>query len=267
MTTDAQWVESMPEVYDRCLGPALFMPFAEHLGRRAAQLSPPPLEVLELAAGTGLLTARLVSELPGAHIVATDLNAAMVRWAADRVPGAEWATADATQLDYPNASFDLVICQFGVMFFPDKAAGFAETARVLRPGASFLFTTWDVVAGTSVAAALVDSLAAVFPDAPPDFVSRIPHGYADPEQIAADLEGGGLTCTSLERVVLHGPAESARTVAEGFGFGTPLRFALEERGTLADLVSALGDEMTERLGPGPVDGRLTAFVGTAVRQH
>lgn len=263
MTSEASWVGSMPEVYDRCLGPALFTPYARHLAAMAGALDPPPRDVLELAAGTGLLTSALVGSLPGARVISTDLNPAMVQWGARHVPGAEWRTADATSLDFPDDSFDLVACQFGVMFFPDRPVAFAEVARVLRPGGTFLFTTWDEVGATTVANTLVDALASVLPDQPPTFVVRIPHGYADPARVAADVAAGGLRLDSLDRVVLTGHAPSARSVAEGFGLGTPLRFALEERGNLDELVRALGDEMTRRLGPGSISGELAAFVGTA----
>jgi len=128
----------MPEVYDRCLGPALFAPLAARVAAEAQALA--PRRVLELAAGTGILTAELVRALPAAEITATDLSPAMVGWAADRVAGPRWLQADAQQLDLPDADFDLVVCQFGVMFFPDKMAAFAEAARVLAPGGTLLFT-------------------------------------------------------------------------------------------------------------------------------
>lgn len=263
MSNDASWVGSMPEVYDSALGPALFAPYAAHLAALIAPLN--PQRVLELAAGTGIATKELVRTLPGADVVATDLNPAMVSWAADRVEGATWLTADAQHLDFPDAAFDVVVCQFGVMFFPDRPGAFAEAARVLKPGGTLLFTVWDTVAGSRFPAALVDSLAAVLPEDPPTFVVRVPHGYADPDQITSDLQAGGLHPESIERVVLHGSAPSARVLTEGFCLGTPLRFALEERGPLEALTRSLAEEMTTRLGDGPLTGELTAIVVTARR--
>jgi len=253
----------MPETYDRCLGPALFAPFAVHLGAMAAALS--PHRVLELAAGTGIATAVLVRVLPGAVITATDLNPAMVSWAADHVTGATWLPADAQHLDLPDSAYDLVVCQFGVMFFPDKPAAFAEAARVLEPAGTMVFTVWDGVAASPFPAAMVASLAAVLPEDPPSFIVRVPHGYADAAQITRDLEAGGLQPVSIERVVLRGRASSAQALAEGFCLGTPLRFALEQRGPLAELTRSLADEMTARLGDGPIEGDLAAFVVTARR--
>lgn len=258
MSTDARWLDSMPEIYDRALVPAIFAPFAAHLAELAAALQ--PQRVLELAAGTGVATAALVRALPTADVTATDLNPAMMSWAAQRIDGVTWRQADAQRLEFPDAAFDLVVCQFGVMFFPDKPAAFAEAARVLRPGATLLFAVWDTVAASTFAAALIDSVAAVLPEDPPDFVARIPHGYADPEQITTDLQAGGLRQVSIERVVLRGTAPSARSLAEGFCLGTPLRFALQERGSVDELAEAIGQHMTARLGTGSVAGDLAAFV-------
>lgn len=261
MSADASWVGSMPEVYDQALGPALFAPFARHLATRAAALS--PQHVLELAAGSGIATAELVRALPAASITATDLNPAMVSWAADRVVGPTWRQADAQCLDLPDASYDLVLCQFGVMFFPDKPAAFAEAARVLAPGGTLLFAVWDAVEASPFPAAMVESLAAVLPDDPPGFIVRIPHGYADPEQIRSDLLAGGLLPEGIDRVALTGHATSARALAEGFCLGTPLRFALQERGPLESLTQALADEMTARLGEGPLEADSAALVVSA----
>jgi SAM-dependent methyltransferase len=261
MSADTSWVESMPDIYDRCLGPALFAPFAAHLADEAAALS--PQRVLELAAGTGIATAELVRALPDAQITATDLNSAMVSWAAERIAGATWLQSDAQQLDFADGAFDLVVCQFGVMFFPDKQAAFAESARVLAPGGTMLFTVWDVVETSPFPAAMVASLAAVLPEDPPSFIVRIPHGYSDLDQIREDLGAGGLQAEGIERVVLSGQAGSARALAQGFSLGTPLRFALQERGQLDRLSEALGDEMTARLGAGPLVGDLAGFVISA----
>ncbi len=265
MSADASWVESMPEIYHRCLGPALFAPFAVRLAELAATLA--PARVLELAAGTGIATAELVRLLPAAEITATDLNPSMVSWAAGWVSGPTWSQADAQHLELPDGGFDLVVCQFGAMFFPDKPAAFAETARVLAPAGTFLLTVWDEVQASHFPAALVASLAAVLPEDPPGFIVETPHGYADPDRIASDLAAGGLRADSIERLVLPGTAPSARVLTEGFCLGTPLRFGLEQRGSLPELTDALGREMTSRLGDGPVHGDLAAYLVTATRQR
>jgi SAM-dependent methyltransferase len=263
MTGDASWLDSMPEFYDRCLGPALFAPYAREVAAAAAARA--PQSVLELAAGTGIVTAELVRQLPTARITATDLNAAMVTWAAQRVSGPTWLVADAGALEFPDASFDMIVCQFGVMFFPDKPQAFAEAARVLRPDGEFLFTVWDSVETTPFAAALIAALADLFPDDPPDFVARVPHGYHDTDQIRQDLAAGGLVADDVARLVLRGTAPSARTVVEGFCYGTPLRFALQERGDVEEFAAVLAEHVTRALGAGPVEGDLAGYLVSARR--
>lgn len=263
MTADASWTGSMPEVYDRALGPSLFQPFAQHVAAMAAELS--PRRVLEIAAGSGIGTAALVRALPDAEITATDLNPGMVTWAAAKVPEATWQVEDAQQLSLPDGSFDLVTCLFGAMFFPDKPRAFAEAARVLTTDGHLLYAIWDVVAGSPFTLAMVESLNAVLPEDPPTFIVRVPHGYTDPDQIARDLTAGGLAPTSLERVVLQGSAPDARTLAEGFCLGSPLQFELEKRGSLPELMQRLGEAMVARLGDGPLVADLTAWVVQAER--
>jgi SAM-dependent methyltransferase len=262
-TADTSWLESMPEVYDRCLGLATFAPFAADIALRA--LDVPHARVLELAAGTGIVTAGLVEALPDAEITATDLNAAMVTYGAMRVPGPTWQVADAQDLTYADDSFDLVVCQFGVMFLPDRIGAYRGVRRVLAPGGSFLFNVWDTLETHEVESAVIDVMAELFPDDPPDFLRRVPHGYADPHRIRADVQAGGLTVAELERVELTGRAPSAAVLAEGYCLGTPLRFELQERGLdLADLVPRVASALTRRLGEGLVEGNMAAYVVRAV---
>jgi SAM-dependent methyltransferase len=258
VTTDASWLADMPDRYDRLLGPALFEPFAGHLAERAATSA--PRRVLELAAGTGITTRALRQALPTSEITATDLNAAMVAWGSSHVDGVSWAQADAQDLHFPDDSFDLLVSQFGFMFFPDKPGAAREMARVLAPGGRLLLSVWDELDRSDFPAALVQALAVVLPDDPPDFVARVPHGYADPSVVRSDLAAGGLVTGGIEYVVLVGRAESAQALAEGFCLGTPLRFALQERGSLENLTRRVGDEMAHLLGDGPLEGQAAALV-------
>src|SRR5689334_15803767 len=86
--SERRWVGSMPEAYERWLGPTVFRPLAADLARRVAARS--PRRILELAAGTGVLTRELVTAAPGAEVVATDLNEAMVEYGRQQVPEAAW---------------------------------------------------------------------------------------------------------------------------------------------------------------------------------
>jgi SAM-dependent methyltransferase len=248
----------MPQACDLWLAPSVFRPFAVDLARRAAK--PAPRLLLEIAAGTGVLTRELATAIPGARVTATDLNAAMVEFGSRRVPLAAWRQADVLRLPFDDRQFDLVICQFGVMFFPDRPAAFGEMRRVLAPGGRLLFSTWGAVETHGFATALVAALAHAFPDDPPTFVADVPHGYCDLGRVAADLAAGGLDCMSAEAVTLEGHADSAADVAAGFCTGTPLRMAIEARGSLAAGTVVIADQMTARLGRGPVTATMTAHV-------
>jgi SAM-dependent methyltransferase len=248
----------MPEAYDRWLAPAVFHPFALDLAQRAATLA--PRRVLEIAAGTGVLTRELDAAIPAAEVTATDLNAAMVEFGSRRAPGASWRQADALSLPFGDGQFDLVVCQFGVMFFPDKPAAFREVQRVLAPGGRLLFNTWGAVDTHDFAAALVAGIERAFPDDPPTFIAAVPHGYSDVGQVVADLAAGGLERVSTEPVTLDGYADSAADVAAGFCTGTPLRIGIEARGDLMAAMGVISEEMRTRLGDGPVAAKMTAYV-------
>lgn len=251
----------MAEVYDRVLGPMTFQPYATKLAEIARQLA--PKRVLEVAAGSGIVTAALLDALPAAEVTATDLNEGMVSFGRGRVPGATWQTADAQEIPFEDGSFDLVVCQFGVMFFPDKPKAYAEMARVLAPGGACLLSIWDVLSSSSFEAAVTEALAAVLPDEPPAFLARVPHGYADTEQIRSDVSSAGLAVERIDRAVETTTAPSADWVAEGYCQGSPLRFALEQRGSLPELTQAVAGHLTRRLGEGPLTGQMAAFVVTA----
>jgi SAM-dependent methyltransferase len=248
----------MPEIYDRCLGDAVFRPFAEDLARRAQRLR--PNRVLEIAAGTGVATAALLAACPDAHVTATDLNPAMVAVGRDRVPAAAWQPADASQLPFPDGAFDLVVCQFGVMFFPDRRAAYAEFSRVLAPTGHILFTTWDTIDTHGFARVLVEGLDRAFPGDVPAFLTTVPHGYADTAVVERDLRAAGCEPESVETVTLVGRAASAADVATGFCSGTPLRGEIEVRGELSATTSSVAAEMTAHLGEGPVSAPMTAHV-------
>lgn len=252
----------MPEIYDRCLGPAVFRPFAVDVAQRAGRLA--PARVLELAAGSGVGTRELVAGLPG-PVTATDLNPGMARCGAAAVPGAHWAVADAQRLPFADGAVDLVVCLFGVMFFPDRPAAYAQAHRVLVPGGRLLFTTWDAVARHGFADALMVGIHRAFPVDPPMFVEAIPHGYHDPERIVADVRAAGFTDVDLETVTLTGHAGSAADIAVGFCAGSPLRAGIESRGDLAAATAVVAEEMTAQLGPGPVTATMTAHVVEAGR--
>jgi SAM-dependent methyltransferase len=267
MTTgDAAFAGSIPALYDRYLGPMLFTPYAHDLARRLSGLTSG--RVLETAAGSGRVTRVLAQALPSSvDLIATDLNQAMLDFARTN-PGLERVTlraADATKLPFDDGSFDAVVCQFGVMFFPDRVAGYREARRVLKPGGRFLFNAWDSLAHNPVAAAVHDSLAVLFPADPPRFIARTPHGYHDVNVIRGDLGRAGFTRIALETVSLPCRTPSARDPAIGFCQGSPLRGEIEARDStdLERVTAAAAAAVAKRFGSGPVEGTMQAHVFTA----
>lgn len=254
----------MPEIYERCLAAPVFQPHARRLARAAAELG--GSRILEVAAGTGLVTRELAALMPGrsvrTEITATDLNQSMVDFASTLLDSVAWGVADAMQLPFADSSFDLVVCQFGAMFFPDRRAAFSEVARVLAPGGAFLFNVWDSLETNPATAAVVEGLSEVFQD-PPTF-QRIPHGYFDVEEVLADVEAAGLHPVEWERVVLHGQSTAA-DIATGFCKGTPLVADIQRQGSLEEAVRAAARAVADRLGPDPVTVESTSLVFSARR--
>ena len=267
--TDSLFAGSIPELYDRLLVPLLFEPYAEDLAARL--FARRPGRVLELAAGTGVVTRRLARALPpSTEIVATDLNQAMVDRAAQvgTARPVEWKQADAQALPFDAESFDAVVCQFGAMFFPDKGKAFAEALRVLRPGGVFLFNVWDRIGENEFSAVIEDALVPLFPDDPPRFLSRTPFGYHDPEAISRHLAGGGFTAVPrFTTITARSRADSARAPAVGICQGSPLRNDIEARdpaslGRATDVAAAA---LAALFGPGVVDGKIQALVVSVER--
>ena len=239
--------------------PLIFEPYATDLAQRLA--SRPVTRVLEIAAGTGVVTRKLASLLhDDVAIVATDLNPAMLDHAArdrDLAPGA-WRQADAMQLPFEDGMFDAVVCQFGVMFFPDKAKAFAEARRVLGPGGVFIFNVWDRIEDNEFADTVTTALASVFPDDPPRFMARMPHGYHDRAAIARDLAAGGFSATPrIDTLTARSRAASARDVAIAYCQGTPLRNEIEARDAsrLEEATDVAAEAIARRFGGGEEAGR------------
>ena len=265
MDKDSQFTGSIPETYERSMVPLLFSPYAIDMARRVAQRR--PQRILEIAAGTGAVTRHLLQECPQAHIVATDLNEAMLEQARKAVasPRIEWRQADAQQLPFPDASFDALACQFGVMFFPDKVRAFSEARRVLRPGGLYCFNVWDGISHNEFSATINHALAKVFPADPPRFLARMPYGYHDVEVIRAELARAGFSgAVTHEVVTASSRAESARSTAMALCQGSPLRADIEARdpARLQEATDAAAAALEEKFGPGPSEGRMQAIVFT-----
>ncbi|WP_339913606.1 class I SAM-dependent methyltransferase [uncultured Brevundimonas sp.] len=262
--SDSGFTGSIPALYDRYLGPTLFEPFASDLARRFAGFEG---VILETAAGTGRVTCALAAAAPDATIVATDLNPAMLAQAVQVVsaPNISWSEADAQALPFADATFDAVVCQFGAMFFPDKATAYAEARRVLRPGGQFVFSVWDRMETNELTLAVHQTVGACFPDDPPNFLTRTPFGYHDADAIHRAVSVAGFSDVSVETVSLATPAASTAGFVRGQCQGSPLAAEIEARRPqgLEQVVETVTAELTRRLGPGPISGRGQALVVTA----
>ena len=266
MASATDFSDSIPGLYDRHLGPVLFEPYAADLVGRLPDED--ALRVLELACGTGVVTRRLREALPSsATLVATDLNEPMVSYAREAVAaaGIVWEQADAHALPFEDGSFDVVVCQFGFMFLPDKVQGFREARRVLAPGGILLANIWQSMDANPAAGAMQRALEDLFPEDPPRFLET-PYGYCDSEQLRADLVEAGWEEMALESVRLEGASPSAVDFATGFVQGSPLFHALVERGADIDLVARkLAEALAVVGGERPFKVPLAATVITAVR--
>ena len=232
MTTQAAaFVGSIPENYDKGLGPHIFAGYATDLAERVATRR--PRHVLELAAGTGIVTRRLRDALlPERHLTATDLNSPMLEVAKTKFnpdDAVSFETADAMVLPYADAQFDVIVCQFGVMFFPDKIRSYREAYRVLKPGGSYLLNIWDSLDVNGFAQITQDVVATFFPNDPPAFY-EVPFGYSDPVLIRSEILSGGFDKVDVEHLPLRSTIPSADNFAQGLVFGNPLHDEIVSRG-------------------------------------
>lgn len=266
---DSAFGGSIAEVYDRYLVPLIFESYARDLADRVAVTA--PRDVLETAAGTGVATRSIASRLAAsARMVATDLNQPMLERARARQTADDriaWRQADALALPFEDGRFDLVVCQFGVMFFPGKLQGYREARRVLRQGGRFVFNVWDRIAENEFADVVTEALAAVFPRDPPRFLARTPHGYHDVASIRAELGAAGFADISVEAVDGTSRAASALEPAIAYCRGSPLcnEIVARDASRLEEAIALAAEALARRFGDGAIEGRLRAYVFTAAR--
>lgn len=246
----ANFIGSIPENYDRFLGPRIFHHFADEIAQRVFRLD--PSRVLELAAGTGIVTRRLRNLLPDdCHITATDLNPPMLDIARSKFNQDDkinFECADATQLSYENSEFDSVVCQFGVMFFPDKGRSYEEVCRVLSPGGHYVFNVWGPLHSNSFAEITHETVKCFFPSDPPGFY-EVPFGYNDADAIKASLTAAGFSDVLIETLSTSSEIPSSTDFATGLVYGNPLFEEITSRGGDPDKVrDEISDALARQLG-------------------
>ena len=265
VSVDVRFSGSVPANYERFLVPLLFRPYAEELVRRASTIA--PRRILETACGTGVVTSLLAEHFPDAEIVATDLNQPMLDIATTRVaaPNVSFRQADALDLAFDDGSFDLVVCQFGIMFYPDKKRGNAEARRVLGDGGHYLLAIWDRIERNVLSNLANQAMQQLFPDNPPQFMSRGPFSYYEPEWIERDLEEAGFTTIEIETVSATSRSGSAADAARGLVYGSPMGVELEDYGpgALDRVFDFLSQSAKEYEGPNGFAAPMMAHVVTA----
>jgi ubiquinone/menaquinone biosynthesis C-methylase UbiE len=267
ITTDTVFAGSIPAIYDHYMVPLVFEPYALAVAERAAAFRPG--RILETAAGTGVVTRALHRALPEAEIVATDLNAPMLEQAASRIssPNVRFQPADAQALPFGDDEFDLVVCQFGVMFFPDKVHANAEARRVLRKGGRYLLVIWDSVEHNLPTMVVGRAVAELFPGEEMRFFERVPFRYHDVGQIEQDLLAAGFTDVEFETVERHSRAASARDAAIALVQGTPVRNDIEaiDASKLGPATDAATEALLQFEGPDGFDALMSARIVTAIK--
>jgi ubiquinone/menaquinone biosynthesis C-methylase UbiE len=253
---------STPALYDRYMGPLLFAPYAEHVAKRVAVVRPE--RILETAAGTGIVTRAVDEAVPGAEIVATDINPEVVEFAARHFQSGRvtFRAADAQELPFDDESFDLVLCLFGIMFFPDKARANAEARRVLLPGGRYVLATFDQLDLNPVPKAAGEAVATLFPE-DPRYMERGPFSYTDAARLEQDLRRAGFQDVEVETVELSSLV-SAEDAAHGIVLGSPFRAEIErlEPSALERATAAVEQALQ------PWDGTsatMSAHIATATR--
>jgi ubiquinone/menaquinone biosynthesis C-methylase UbiE len=264
---DKAFAGSIPEFYDTCMVPLIFETYAEDIAARVASIA--PMSVLETAAGTGVVPRALIKRLhPGARYVVTDLDQSMLDHAARRQTRdkrIEWRQADALDLPFEDDSFDAVVCQFGAMFFPDRTRGYSEAWRVLKKGGSFFFNVWDRIENNEFAEVVTDAAGKMFPDDPPRFLARTPHGYFEHDTIREDLTQAGFSECAIVTKEEMSRAPSARQVAIAYCQGTPLRneIGARDRSSVQQVVDIATAALEARFGMGAVAAKICAHVVTS----
>jgi len=262
----AAYVGTIPENYHRGVGSFLFDPYAQELARRAEALAPDRL--LETACGTGIATRRLREALPPqVELVATDLHEPMLAVARRTVRSrgqVRFQQADMTALPFDGAGFDALVCQFGLMFVPDKPAAAREARRVLRPGGQVLMATWRSLAHNEPIRLAHETVSRLFPYDPPRFY-LIQTGFGEPEYMRRLLANAGFVEISTEVVEKRTSAPSAVEVAVGLIEGFPIVDYIRARdpSLVPVAVAELARAFVAHFGDHPMAGTVEALITTA----
>jgi ubiquinone/menaquinone biosynthesis C-methylase UbiE len=250
---DASFVGSIPQYYDQGLGPLIFVDYADDMARRVAAAK--PMQILETAAGTGIVTRRLRDRLdPGAALTATDLNAPMLEIARGKFKPEErvaFQPADAQALPFGDASFDVVVCQFGIMFFPDKQKSFREVHRVLKPGGRYFLSVWDSHRYNPFGRIAHEAVGRVFPKDPPQFYT-VPFSCHQIDPVKEWVLDAGFTDLTVNVIHREKEISDSAAFARGMILGNPLSDQVKQRGgDPEELVAMVLQDLHRSFGADP----------------
>lgn len=178
------------------------------------------------------------------------------------VQGIEYEVADGTDLPFADGAFDTVACQFGVMLFPDKAKGFADAFRVLKPGGHLLFNVWDTLDNNPLSQLVHETVMRLSPDDPATFLGR-PHSYSDLTEIRSALESAGFRGIDLHVQPRESRAESAWHVVMGLVAGGPLSAEIEDRGLTEKARQAVEVALRTAYGDEQISAPMQAIIVAA----
>lgn len=252
---------TIPGNYDQFMGPLFFEPYANDLAARIKEQ--PARKVLEIACGTGRVTKHLRKALPAdTTLVATDLNAGMLAVAKYNLANEniEFKEADAQSLPFDDNSFDLVVCQFGFMFMPDKPKAFREVYRVLTTGGQLIFNTWDKLENNEASLIVRDVVTENLGSA--EFYN-VPFSINTKKQIEKLLNDAGFNDINVSLVTKQGTGVTALEAAKGLLLGTPaFKQIAEARKTSPEQLVSISQQRLEAVyGTGIITTELNAWVG------
>ena len=265
----ARFAGNIPANYDSGLGPHLFVDYAADLARRATAAK--PCRVLEIAAGTGIVTRMLRDALPvTTHLVASDLNPPMLEIARKKFKSCEkieFRPADATALPFNDNVFDMLVCQFGVMFFPDKAKSYREAYRVLTSGGRYYFNVWDSFEFNPFARISHETVGRFFRQDAPSFFT-VPFGYHHIDAIRASLIGAGFEDVSTHTLKIEKTIPKVQRFAEGLILGNPIieEICAHDSGDPDAIIAAVTAALQTAFGEDPCHLHLQAIVFSALKR-